>query len=148
MRLWVLAFAPQRASSYGSAVSLWLSKSVVAAIVEQLVDGPTATAGVPRIHKALASIRNDIAPWSPQSENLAALVVGDVSNAANWDDLAESWRPTLAPGGILLSVGRRSASLASQKLLCAGFTDLQQVRVGRRLVTSGRLGPQAQIFGA
>ncbi len=124
-------------------MSLWLSKSVVAAIVEQLVDGPIATVDVPRIHKALESLRPEISPWSPDSASLAALVVGDVSAAAGWEQLAANWQRSLAAGGVLLCVGRGAASETSRKLLCAGFTDLRQVRVGRKLVTSGRLGLRA-----
>lgn len=124
-------------------MSLWLSKSVVAAIADQLVDGPIATVDVPRIHKALGSLRPEISPWSPESENLAALVVGDVSSAGDWEHLATTWQRSLAPGGVLLCVGRGAASETSRKLLCAGFTDLRQVRVGRKLVTSGRLALRA-----
>ena len=121
-------------------VSLWLSKSLVAAVSEQLGEGAVATDNLPRIHKALRAKRPEIASWSAECANLSALVVADVSSG--WESLAEAWRGTLAPGGVLLAIGGGSASEASRKLLCAGFTDLRQARVGRKLVTSGRLGLQ------
>tara|TARA_R110002096_G_scaffold408075_1_gene606911 strand:+ start:1826 stop:2206 length:381 start_codon:yes stop_codon:yes gene_type:complete len=121
-------------------VSLWLSKSLVAAVSKQLGDGAVATANLPRMHKALKAQRPDIATWSAECTNLSALVVADVSSG--WESLAEAWRSTLAPEGVLLAIGGGSASEASRKLLCAGFTDLHQATVGRKLVTSGRLGLQ------
>ncbi|MCP4449117.1 MAG: hypothetical protein GY811_27855 [Myxococcales bacterium] len=131
-------------------MSLWLSKNLLAAIANGIAscgEGDVAIADAPRIHKALRRARPNLVRWSTGRKELDAMVVGGFAQGANWEARAEAWRESLVPGGLLLSVDRGAASEVSRRLLCAGFTDLVQVRIARRLVTYGRMGAAGNDSG-
>ncbi len=92
------------------------------------------------MQKALAGSHPGIGAWQPGATDLGALVVGDF-RGAEWEGQARLWHASLASEGILLSVGKGRPTHVSRDFLCAGFSDLWQVKVGRTLVTAGRRGP-------
>lgn len=125
-------------------MSLWLSKIVVAEVLCRLAEGPkgaVATADAPRIHKAIQDKHPNLEVWSSDSLELAAVVVGNLGQGQDWETRAEAWRRSLASGGMLVSVDKGPAAEVSRRMLCSGFSNLTQVRVGRRLVTCGNLVP-------
>jgi hypothetical protein len=125
-------------------VPFWLPKIVVTEVADRLAEGPAgpiATVNAPKIHKALRAKHPELALWSDERHELAAVVVGSLGKGPDWESRAIAWRATLAPGGQLISIDRGGSAEVSRRLLCSGFSDLSQVRVGRRVVTCGHLGP-------
>ncbi len=113
---------------------LWLSKPLVSTVTQLLSQAPTgvvATSDASRVHKALAGRGTELCEWSQAATDLAAVVLGGQGEV-------EAVRESLAPGGMLLWIDKGDAREASRRLLCAGFTDVSQARVGRHLVSSGR----------
>ncbi len=123
-------------------MSLWLSKHLVAAVADSLARGGAGAveaADAPQILKALRGSKPQMAAWSPESQGLAALVVKDLGQGEDWEARTEAWRRSLTDGGLLVSVDKGAAAEVSRRLLCSGFSDLTQVRIGRRMVSCGRL---------
>jgi len=123
-------------------MSLWLAKSVVTEVGQRLGKadaGPFACEGVPRISKGLREIHPNLEVWDPEGKNIAALVVGNLAQGKDWETRLQAWRRTMVRGATLVSVDRGTAADVSLRLLCSGFTDLIQAKVGRRWVTSGVL---------
>lgn len=121
---------------------LWLSKHLVAAVANSLArggDGAVAVANAPQILKALRDTRPEVSAWSDDKQALAVVVVKNLGQSDSWEACTESWRKSLAAGGLLVSIDKGAAAEASRRLLCSGFSDLSQVRIGRSLVTCGHL---------
>ncbi len=120
---------------------LWLSKPLLSIVTDLLSQAPTgavATYDAPRVHKALASAGTEVCQWSAAATDLAGVVIGGSQDQTQWESHAQAWHDSLIPGGILLWIDKEDPREASRRFLCGGLTDVSQIRVGRRLITSGR----------
>jgi SAM-dependent methyltransferase len=68
----------------------------------------------------------------------ADAVLGAIVVAAAPAEVPAEWQRALRPGGALVLVAAGDAAEHSRRLLCGGLVDLEQRRVGRTVVTSGR----------
>jgi len=124
-------------------VALWLSKTLATTVAETLAlaaPGDIATIGLPALHKSLQKHRELLA-WSADLQALAAVVVGGISKGQDWSQRAQGLRDSLAPGAMIVCVDRGSASEVSRRLLCAGFSDICQRKIGRQIVSCGSTLP-------
>ena len=116
--------------------------AVAAALASAAATGPTLVLGAPGLARVLD--RRGVKAFAVRA-GAEALPCADAALAAvvavrSADAFAE-WGRALRPGGALVMVGAGAEVELTRRALCAGLVDLEQRRVGRLVVTSGRTWP-------
>lgn len=97
------------------------------------------------------------------SSTLSAVVGWAAGDREDWQELLAEWVRAVAPSGVVVLVdalsvsrlrpglgassGHARASELTRRALCAGLTDIEQRRAGRRMVTSGAVAAALKLEG-
>ena len=70
---------------------------------------------------------------------LSAVVATGLGQRSDWSEVLAEWSRVTRAGGSIILIDRSPATELTRRTLCSGLTEIEQRRLGRTIVTSGRV---------